>query len=59
MLVWQLISMKATTIKLAGELLTAIERAKPFGESVTSFVRKVLRKSRPGLVVSISVHNKI
>jgi hypothetical protein len=37
--------MKATTIKLEGELLTAIEKAKPPGESVTSFVRTVLRKS--------------
>jgi hypothetical protein len=37
--------MKATTIKLEGELLAAIERAKPPGESVTSFVRTVLRKS--------------
>jgi hypothetical protein len=37
--------MKATTIKREGELLIAIERAKPPGESVTSFVRTVLRKS--------------
>jgi len=37
--------MKATTIKLEGELLAAIERAKPPGDSVTSFVRTVLRKS--------------
>jgi len=37
--------MKATTIKLEGELLTAIERAKPPGESVTSYVRTVLRKN--------------
>jgi hypothetical protein len=37
--------MKATTVKLEGELLAAIERAKPSGESVTSFVRTVLRKS--------------
>jgi hypothetical protein len=37
--------MKATTVKLEGELLTAIEKAKPPGESVTSFVRTVLRKS--------------
>ena len=37
--------MKATTIKIEGELLTAIEKAKPPGESVTSYVRTVLRKT--------------
>ncbi len=37
--------MRATTIKIDGELLTAIERAKPPGESVTSYVRTVLRKN--------------
>jgi len=37
--------MKATTIKLEGELLAAIKRAKPPGESVTSYVRTVLRKN--------------
>jgi hypothetical protein len=37
--------MKATTIKIDGELLTEIERAKPPGQSVTAYVRTVLRKS--------------
>ena len=37
--------MKATTIKLDGDLLIAIENAKPPGESVTSYVRTVLRRS--------------
>jgi hypothetical protein len=37
--------MKATTIKLEGDLLIAIERAKAPGESVTSYVRTVLRKN--------------
>ena len=35
--------MKATTIKLDGELLLAIERAKASGQSVTSYVKAVLR----------------
>jgi hypothetical protein len=37
--------MKATTIKLEGELLAAIEKAKRPEESVTSYVRTVLRKN--------------
>jgi hypothetical protein len=37
--------MKATTIKIDGELLTEIERAKPPGQSVTTYVRTVLRKN--------------
>jgi hypothetical protein len=37
--------MKATTIKLDGELLSAIERAKPAGQSVTAYVRTILKKS--------------
>jgi hypothetical protein len=37
--------MQAIAVKLEGELLSAIERAKPPGESVPSFVRAVLRKS--------------
>lgn len=36
--------MKATTIKVEGELLRKIEEAKPAQQSVTSFVRSVLRK---------------
>lgn len=37
--------MKATTIKLEGELLLALERAKPPGASVTSYVKETLQKS--------------
>ncbi len=37
--------MKATTIKIDGELLNEIERAKPPGQSVTTYVRTVLRKN--------------
>jgi hypothetical protein len=37
--------MKATTIKIDGELLAEIERAKPPGQSVTAYVRTVLRKN--------------
>jgi|688.fasta_scaffold688614_2 hypothetical protein len=37
--------MKATTIKIDGELLSAIESAKPSGQSVTAYVRTVLRKN--------------
>ena len=37
--------MKATTIKLDGELLAEIERAKPKSQSVTGYVRSVLRKN--------------
>jgi hypothetical protein len=37
--------MKATTIKIDGELLAEIERAKPPGQSVTGYVRTVLRKN--------------
>jgi len=34
--------MKATTIKLEGELLRELEQAKPARSSVTAFVREVL-----------------
>jgi hypothetical protein len=37
--------MKATTIKLDGELLVALEKAKPPGASVTSYVKETLQKS--------------
>lgn len=37
--------MKATTIKLDGELLLALERSKPPGASVTSYVKDTLQKS--------------
>ena len=37
--------MKATTIKLDGDLLVEIERSKPSGMSVTSYVRETLQKS--------------
>ena len=37
--------MKATTIKLDGELLAELERAKPPGASVTSYVKDTLQKS--------------
>jgi predicted CopG family antitoxin len=36
--------MKATTIKLDGELLEGLEKAKPPKTSVSAFVREVLRK---------------
>lgn len=36
--------MKATTIKLDGELLADVERAKPRDMSVTSYVKETLRK---------------
>jgi Arc/MetJ-type ribon-helix-helix transcriptional regulator len=36
--------MKATTIKLEGELLQELEQAKPARTSVSAFVREVLRK---------------
>ena len=36
--------MKATTIKIEGELLKELERAKPASESLSFYVRKVLRK---------------
>ena len=35
-------SMKATTIKVEGELLADLEKAKPRSESLTTFVRSVL-----------------
>jgi hypothetical protein len=35
--------MKATTIKVEGELLLELERAKPASQSLTTFVRDVLR----------------
>lgn len=37
--------MKATTIKLDGDLLEAVERAKPASMSVTRYVKDTLRKS--------------
>jgi hypothetical protein len=37
--------MKATTIKIEGDLLAEIERAKPPGQSVTAYVRTVLRRN--------------
>ncbi|NBV47179.1 MAG: hypothetical protein EBR86_16465 [Planctomycetia bacterium] len=37
--------MKATTVKLDGELLDQIEKAKAPGQSVTAYVRSVLRKN--------------
>lgn len=37
--------MKATTVKVDGELLRAIEEIKPPSQSVTSYVRSVLQKA--------------
>jgi len=36
--------MKATTIKVEGELLAELERVKPRRQSLTGFVRSVLRQ---------------
>jgi hypothetical protein len=36
--------MKATTVKVDGELLREIEEAKPADQSLTAFVREVLRR---------------
>lgn len=36
--------MKATTIKVEGELLVALERAKPPSQSLTTYVRSVLQQ---------------
>jgi predicted transcriptional regulator len=36
--------MKATTIKVEGELLAELERAKPTAQSLTTYVRSVLRQ---------------
>lgn len=36
--------MKATTIRLDGDLLSEIESTKPEGQSVTAYVRDVLQK---------------
>jgi len=36
--------MKATTIKIEGELLRELERVKPARSSVSAFVREVLRR---------------
>lgn len=36
--------MKATTIKVEGELLAELERAKPTSQSLTTYVRSVLRQ---------------
>jgi len=35
--------MKATTIKVEGDLLLALERAKPSSQSLTTYVRSILR----------------
>ena len=37
--------MKATTIKLEGELLRDLEASKPTDQSLTAYVRSVLRKN--------------
>lgn len=39
------ISMKATTIKVEGELLEALERSKPPKQSVSAFVRTLLERA--------------
>ena len=36
--------MKATTIKVEGELLRELERAKPASQSLAAYVRSVLRR---------------
>jgi len=36
--------MKATTIKVEGELLAELERVKPSAQSLTTYVRSVLRQ---------------
>ena len=36
--------MKATTVKIEGKLLEEIERVKPEGQSVSAYVRIVLRR---------------
>lgn len=36
--------MRATTIKVEGELLDELERAKPASQSLTAYVRSVLRQ---------------
>lgn len=36
--------MKATTIKVEGDLLAELERAKPARQSLTTFVRSILRQ---------------
>ena len=45
MQLWQKTRMKATTIKLEGELLGELEAAKPPEQSLTAYVRSVLRTS--------------
>lgn len=37
--------MKATTVKIEGDLLSDIEAVKPGGQSVSAFVRELLRRS--------------
>ena len=37
--------MKATTVKIEGELLEELEAAKPRGQSISAYVREVLRKN--------------
>ena len=41
---WHDLGMKATTIKLEGGLLEELEAMKPAGESLTGYVRSVLRR---------------
>lgn len=36
--------MKATTVKVEGDLLAELERAKPAQQSLTTFVRSILRQ---------------
>jgi hypothetical protein len=36
--------MKATTIKVEGELLAELERTKPAAQSLTAYVRSILRQ---------------
>lgn len=36
--------MKATTIKVEGELLAELERAKPNAQGLTTYVRSILRR---------------
>ena len=38
------LSMRATTIKVEGELLEELERAKPAAQSLSAFIRSVLRR---------------
>ena len=40
----QILRMKATTVKIEGELLRELEASKPPDQSLTAYVRSVLRK---------------